>query len=245
MQDVRRLVESTERDPRIPEGEGERFRGYGVMAAPFSSGHLLAMRRFPVSSVGPGYTSVWHRSPEGFWTMWTDQPPLDACPRYFGSAIDASLETEIAVSWNGPVSFTVGIPAAALVWSIHLRATTATRALNGTAALMPDGFWHNRSVLRAMASMAGGLLHASKLSLQGQAPNGQHFVANPMRIWIIDRTEASIAGEPLGEPGPLPVQVRLGDFWLPQRGLFAIGRAFFEAADPERHRLVTSAARPD
>lgn len=36
----------------------------------------------------------------------------------------------------------------------------------------------------------------------------------------------------------LPRQVRLGDFWLPNAGLFAIGRAFYESFDPLRHRAA-------
>jgi hypothetical protein len=58
-----------------------------------------------------------------------------------------------------------------------------------------------------MARIAGPLLHAGHSALTGDAPNGQRFRVNPMR---------------------LPEQARLGDFWTPQRGLIAIGRAFFE-----------------
>jgi hypothetical protein len=242
MRDVRRLVESTEKDPRIPEGGGERFQGYGVMAAPFRSGHLLAMRRFPASSLGPGYSSVWHRSPRGRWTFWSDQPALQACPRYFGRAIDAAIQTEIFVSWDSPASFWVAVPSANLEWSIQLRTTVTTRILNTMARLMPGSWWHRPRVLRAMGAMAGRLLRAGEMSLQGQAPNGQRFVVNPMRIWMVDG-HASISGEALGEPGPLAAQVRLGDFWIPQRGLFAVGRAFFERTDPRRHLLLASATQ--
>jgi hypothetical protein len=47
-----------ERDATLPAGSGERFSGYGVMGLPFRSGHILALRRFPASSIGPGYRSV-------------------------------------------------------------------------------------------------------------------------------------------------------------------------------------------
>jgi hypothetical protein len=53
----------------LPAGGGERFAGYGVMGLPFRSGHVLAMRRFPASSIGPACTSVWHRSPDGRWVF--------------------------------------------------------------------------------------------------------------------------------------------------------------------------------
>ena len=49
--------------PHVHPGQEERFSGYGVMGLPFRSGHVLALRRFPVTSVGPGYTSVWWRDP--------------------------------------------------------------------------------------------------------------------------------------------------------------------------------------
>jgi hypothetical protein len=60
----------TERHVRLPAGAGERFTGYGVMGLPFASGQVLAMRRFPASSIGPAHTSVWHRDPAGRWDFW-------------------------------------------------------------------------------------------------------------------------------------------------------------------------------
>jgi hypothetical protein len=76
-----------ERHARPPAGAGERFTGYGVMGLPFASGHVLAMRRFPASSIGPAYTSVWHRDPAGRWDFWQNQPGDQACSRYLGSAL--------------------------------------------------------------------------------------------------------------------------------------------------------------
>jgi hypothetical protein len=31
----------------------------------------------------------------------------------------------------------------------------------------------------------------------------------------------------MAAPGPIGQQAQLGGFWVPQRGIFAIGRAFF------------------
>ena len=81
MRDVQSLVEDLERTAQLPTGSEERFAGYGVMSLPFRSGHILALRRFPASSVGPGYTSVWHRAPDGPWTFYTDLAPLKTCNR--------------------------------------------------------------------------------------------------------------------------------------------------------------------
>jgi hypothetical protein len=51
--------------------------GYGVMGLPFGSGHVLGLRRWTASSVGEGFTSIWHRDPAGRWTFYG--PP--GCPR--------------------------------------------------------------------------------------------------------------------------------------------------------------------
>lgn len=40
--------------------------------------------------------------------------------------------------------------------------------------------------------------------------------------------------------GPLREPVRLGDFWLPQRGLFAFADGLFEPYDSSRHHQVAS-----
>ncbi len=56
--------------------------GFGVMAMPFTSGHVLVLRAFPRNSFAP-YKSVWHRTPEGTWTIFVDGAPIEtACPRY-------------------------------------------------------------------------------------------------------------------------------------------------------------------
>ena len=47
--DVAKLARRLERYPELPSGDEERFVGYGVMAAPFQSGDLLAMRRLLIS----------------------------------------------------------------------------------------------------------------------------------------------------------------------------------------------------
>lgn len=235
------MVAHLEHRPALPAGTGERFSGYGVMAAPYRSGHILAMRRFPASSLGHGYTSVWHRDPAGRWTFWSTTPPFEACPRYFGPAIASAVTTPIDVSWMGPRRLVIDVADVGLHWDMELESTLATRLLSAAGKALPDRAWHSPAILGAMGDMAGALLHAGRLGLAGKAPNGQAFEANPMLVWTLSRSVAELDGRDLGEPGPVPVQARLGDFWIPQRGLFAIGRAFFEPFDPERHRLVAQA----
>jgi hypothetical protein len=85
-----------EQEPGLPAGDEERFAGYGIMGLPFMSGHVLAMRRFPASSIGPAYTSIWHRDPAGRWVFWQDQPAELACPRHFSAAIAEALALSVS-----------------------------------------------------------------------------------------------------------------------------------------------------
>lgn len=238
----RRLAELTEASPTLPEGTEERFSGYGVMGLPFRSGHVLGLRRFAASSIGPGYTSVWHRAPTGEWTFYQDVPAEQACPRYFGPRLRRALRRSIDVRWTGPDAFTVSVDGGrAVQWDLTLAAPPTIRAMNAMAHAMPEAWWRNRTVLRAMGVIARGLLRTGRLGLAGRAPSGQAFVANPLVAWTIPSSRAQVEGVDLGEPGPLAEQDHLGDFWIPQRGLFVVGRTFFEPLDPASHRRDTHA----
>jgi hypothetical protein len=93
-----------------------------------------------------------------------------------------------------------------------------------------------------MSTVARFGLRTGKLRLVGRTPNGQTFAANPRTIWAICDSRAVVCGEDVGGPGPLPVQAELGEFLIPQRGLFAIGSAFLESFDRGRHLAATSKA---
>lgn len=49
----RAVVDAIERDTFVPSGPGDAFSGYAVIGLPFRSGHVLALRRFFASSLGP------------------------------------------------------------------------------------------------------------------------------------------------------------------------------------------------
>lgn len=213
----------------LPEGTGDRFAGYGIMGLPFRSGHVLALRRFPASSIGPAYTSVWHRDPDGAWFFWQDGRPEQACARYFAPALAGERTAAITLSWPAPDVLRVAMAEVGLDWRSTISSTLPTRAVSALGSVMPDRAWRSERVLRAMGPVAGRLLGAGRVNMAGRSPTGETFLANPMRVFVVDDSQASLDGTSFGAPGPLAEQARLGDFLIPQRGVFAIGRTIFSA----------------
>ena len=82
-------------------GRREQFLGYGITGIAFSSGYLVALRRFTASSIGPPYTTVWVRDPHGRWVFHTNVEPRRSCPRYFGPLLHAARVDDIEVTWIG------------------------------------------------------------------------------------------------------------------------------------------------
>ena len=64
------------------------------------------------------------------------------------------------------------------------------------------------------------------MNLAGRTPNGQEFIANPRQVWLVKSSHAIICGVDAGPLGPLAEQARLRDFLIPQKGVFAVARAF-------------------
>jgi hypothetical protein len=137
MREPAEIVEDIERHPKLPPGSEERFFGYGVMGLPFRSGHVLGLRRFPASSIGPGYRSIWHRDPDGRWTFYQDQPAELACTRYFGAEVDEVRQGPIRIDWTGPRGFEVRAGDGELEWMVEVGSTPVTRALNGLGSVLP------------------------------------------------------------------------------------------------------------
>ena len=244
MASAREAVLRAEQEARLLPGTDERFSGWGVMGLPFLSGDIIATQRFPASSVGPGYRSVWFRDPAGAWSFFADAPPETACTRYFGSVVARAVTCPIVFHWTGEHRLRVEVPEARLVCEIAVGSTPASRTLNGLAGALPEAGWRSPAVLRAMAALAGPLLGAGRLALSGSVPNGQAFIANPRRIWIVRAARLTIDGRVADRPGPISPQAQLGDFRIPQRGLLAIGNAAFASFDPARHATTVCTAAP-
>jgi len=238
----RDLAERAEHGRPDTTAAAENFAGWGIMGLPFRSGHVLGLRRFPASSVGPGYSSVWHRDPNGAWTFYSDVEPLQSCNRYFGLAVERFVRAAIEIAWSGPRSLSVRMPAEAFNWELELAPTPVTRAMNALGSVLPEKLWHSARFLGVMGAVAGPALGAGRIRLQGRAPNGQAFIANARLTWVVASSRAQMDEVDFGEPGALPEQASLGDFMIPQRGMFAAGGASFEPFDPDRH--ASCATRP-
>ena len=236
------LAHQLEAYPVLPEGTEERFNGYGLMGMPFSSGHVLALRRFTASSIGNGYTSVWHRNPAKIWTFYADTDPQHSCTRYFGRMATQAIVAPISVNWLSDFSFEVVVESAQLYWSVKVAATPVTKAMNVLGTVLPQFAWKNELVLSLMSKVAGAALGVQRVGLSGTVPNGQHFIANPKKIWAVTDSHATLAGADLGTPTPLHQQASLQDFWIPQKGILAFGQAYFEAFNANRHLAITHKA---
>ncbi|HEX4934506.1 MAG TPA: hypothetical protein VFV33_15055 [Gemmatimonadaceae bacterium] len=239
------LIEATGVAPSPAPGPFEQFQGYGILGVPFASGHVLAMRRFSASSVGPGYDAVWHRRPDGGWWFYSDVPPGQSCARYFGRALECVVHTEVRVEWRSPTVLHIAVPLVQLDWEVTLGTSLVSRALTAILRRIPAGAARHPSVLSILSWGAGACLRSGRVQLAGTAPNGQRFLVAPRGLAPVRESRASIAGHALGVPRPLAPQARLGDFWIPQRGWFAVGLASFDRFDPARHAdAVTCRGRP-
>ncbi|MEO7420836.1 MAG: hypothetical protein ABIU87_00385 [Ornithinibacter sp.] len=193
---------------------------------PYAGGHYLALRDMLASSLGAAYRTIWHRDPQGRWTIFTNTDPKLSCPRYFGSVATVERVDAIEVTWRDAWTLDVSM-ADRLSWRIILEATPATRMMTSMGGATPQWFWDRDVVLNSFGPMAGGILRSGRIRLLGHTPNGPRFKAAPLQVWRVAGGDAALDGVDLGPRGPLLEPTHLGDFWLPQRGLFFAGRARF------------------
>ena len=224
---ARDTLEALERQAPLLDGPGDRFSGYAIIALSFQSGHVLALRRFSASSIGPGYISVWHRDPSGSWTFYSTVSPDLSCARYFGEQVDRNVVTPIDIVWVSSMRFRVCV-GTAVEWHVWLGTSLTTRLLNAVATAIPERAWQVPRVLRLVGVAARVMLGTGRLNLTGLTPNGQRFIANLRRLWLIASSHAIVDGVDIGPVGPLANQAPLRDFLLPQRGLFVVARARFQ-----------------
>ncbi len=222
----------------------EQFVGSGVLGLPFATGHYLALRDIAASSIGPAYRSVWHRDPAGRWTMFTTTDPELSCPRYFGAAFAQIERAErIELTWRSDSVLRIQV-GDRLDWQLELGTTGRTRLVSWSLRAAPARAWRSDALLVLLSRLAAPMLHSGRLRLQGQTPNGQHFRAAPRSVWPVVDSRAALDGLDLGRPAPLDRPTKLGDFWLPQRGLFVLASTNFQPIRVTSHPNRTIARTP-
>jgi hypothetical protein len=227
------FAQQREEKPELPPGDCERVSGYGVMGLPFRSGHVLGLRRWTASSVGEAFTSTWHRNPEGRWTFYESAPCEVACTRYFGAAVERQRVGAIRLEWETPHRLRIHTPDNQVDWTVEIGSTPITRMMSAVGSAVPTATWRWSPVLRAMGKVAGWALGVGTVRLTGLTSNGQHFDANPLRIWYVTDSHAVVEGQELGSTGALPEQAHMADFYFPQRGIFAVGRVYVTQRDSD------------
>ena len=233
-----------------PWPDHEYVKGWGVMGLPFDSGHYLALRVFPENDFSP-YVTVWHRDPEGRWSIFVDGPRLDtACPRYYGPACAEVRHASIDVAWTGPMSLRITAPDVGLEWTLTAREPAPLRALNGMSARLPVWTWRPRALLRAREVLARRVMGMGELRMSGTMPSGHTGTLMPQRMYFIDDSTASLGETDLGHAARVNPTPDIGGFPLPARGVLAIGQAAWPILDHDeyartRRETLPSAAGPD
>lgn len=228
---------------RSPLSGFEHVHGYGVFGAPFESGHVLALRVFPENDFAP-YKTIWHRTPDGAWSIFVDAPRHDiACPRYFGSAASCVQSACIRITWTGPADLRVEMDAPKFTWDFSMTSSPILGLMNAANPRFPERIRRARGVLRVMESMADRVLGLGGVTLAGITPNGHKTMLLPERMFFLASSHAEFDGVDLGQPARGGACPTIGAMNLPSRPVFAIGRAYFELRDPvEYERTVRELA---
>lgn len=228
-EEPRELAAALERRPQLPDGGWEGFVWYAVVGQSFARGDMLGLGRCPASSIGPAFTAVWHRDPDGRWTFLVDARPELACTRYFGHPSAHPAVDMISLTWTGPRHLVVAARHAGLVWSLEVATTAPTRIVSEVAGRLPEWWWRSGRALRVTEMVAGAALGLGRVRLRGHTPKGQRLRVHPRWLWRVVSARAAVHGRDLGAVRERGEQQRLGDFWIPARALFAVGASRFEA----------------
>jgi len=203
----------------------EHYKGYGVMVLPFSSGHILGLRVFPENDFAP-YHSVWHRSPEGEWTIYNDGPSLKTtCPRWWGPALKHAELNQIGIEWTGPNDLRIEMQDPPLIWTMTMAESPLLRMLNPASASMPLHSWRGATSLRLREWMARHMMGMGNLRFSFLTPSGQQAIIMPQQSFYITGSRANLKGLDLGHPVHLKINPTIGNIALPRRPVFMVGQA--------------------
>jgi hypothetical protein len=218
-----------------PWPDHEYVKGWGVMGLPFDSGHYLALRVFPENDFSP-YKTVWHRDPEGQWSIFVDGTRLDtACPRYYGPACTHVAHATIDLSWTGPMSLRVTADEAHLDWTLDATETGLLQVINAMSSRLPVWTWRPHPLLRARELLARRVLGMGDIRMSGTMPSGHTGTLMPERMYFIDDSIATLGGKDLGHSARMTPTPDIGGFPLPARGVLAIGQAAWPILDRDEY----------
>ena len=213
-----------------PWPDHEYVRGWGIFALPFDSGHVLALRVFPQSSFGP-YRTLWHRDPEGCWSIYADAQQVEhACPRYYGPACEYVGAARIDLEWTGPRTLQITVDQPALDWTLTVARSPLMGLLNPLSAALPLSSWRPPALVRARERLAQGL-GMGRLKMSAVMPSGHSGLLIPQRMYLVNESDAVLDGVHLGRPTRLRENPAIGRVRLPARGVLAIGQGMWPIRD--------------
>lgn len=223
----------------------EYGRGYGIMALPFASGHVLALREFPENDFAP-FRAVWHRTPDHMWSIYVDGPRHDtACPQYFRKAVAHVQTANIKLSWKDAKRLTIEMDQPALQWTVVMKTSPLIDLMNTVSASLPERVWRTPVVLRAMEKIGDLLFDVGAIKLSSRFPNGHFGILMPRRMFPIISSTAKLNGTYLGKPTRSKENPMIGNFKLPARPTFAVGSYYFQIQDQEEyHRTLAELHNP-
>jgi hypothetical protein len=228
-----RLRDLSERQGEPPWPGHEYVKGWGVFGLPFESGHVLALRVFPENDFSP-YRTLWHRDPEGRWSIYVDGSQLGtACPRYYGSACAHVGYARILLEWTGPTTLRVTVDEPRLEWTLTARQSPVLRVMNTISPRLPLSTWRSPRLVRARELIAQHALGLGEIRMAGTMPSGHVGILMPQRMYFIDETRAVLAGADLGRATRVSPNPQIGEVPLPARGVLAIGQGAWEI--PQRN----------
>ena len=234
IQQIRPLIQPS------PVSGYEYVRGFGIYGLPFDTGHVLALRVFPENDFAP-YITIWHRTPDGTWSIYVDGPRHDtACPRYYGAAVDHVASSKITLTWLGPMELHVEMDGPDLDLTVELESSWRTTFMNAIGSRIPVSVWRVPEVARGLTRIADLMFDVGNVSLVGTAPNGQHTTLLPRQMYPIVTGSATLDGEDLGRPIRSETNPTIGSVALPARPMLAVGEAYFEILDREEYDRTRS-----
>lgn len=206
---------------------------------------MLALRVFPDNDFSP-YRTLWHRGPDGQWSIYVDGARLEtACPRYYGAACAHTGFARIDIEWTGPASLHITMDEPKLEWTLAAYETRILHAINAVSPRMPLWTWRDAGLVRAREILAKRVLEMGDIRMSGTMPSGHIGTLMPQCMYFIDAATAVLDGQDLGRPTIAKPNPRIGEVTLPARGVLAIGQAMWQIRDTSEYARLRAQTEHD